>query len=97
VSLGNERESFTSSLQRTRGAERMALEDLERAAWLDATLKAEKLSNARTVFRVIQGGLRAQRRSLRVGVRGPRGPTKRPAPRLATQTTGTDGTNGGGI
>jgi hypothetical protein len=91
VSLGNERESFTSSLQRTRGAERMAVEDAERSEWLKQTLAAEKVLDARRHLRVVQGGLRAQRRSLRVGVRGPRGPTKRPAPRLTTQTTGTDG------
>jgi hypothetical protein len=97
VSLGNERESFTSSLQRTRGAERMALEDLERAAWLDATLAAEKVNDARRHLRVVQGGLAAQRRSNRIGVYGPRGPLKPRKARHATQTTQTTGTDGEGI
>jgi hypothetical protein len=97
VSLGNERESFTSSLQRTRGAERIALEDAERSAWLDATLAAEKVNDARRHLRVVQGGLAAQRRSNRIGIYGPRGPLKPRKARHATQTAGTMSGEGEGI
>ena len=72
----SERESFTSSISRTKGAERIANEDADRSTWLDDYLARERANDGRFALRVIQGGLAEKRRSHhRIGIRGP---TRRP-------------------
>ena len=89
MSLGNERECFASSVSRTRGAMRLAQQDADRSAWLDAHLDEWRLeATEKRILSHLPARVRRDRRKKAPG-------SSRPA-RPATFRTGTGGDKGGG-